>query len=241
MTTIEQLEAEQGGSRADPEGMPGPGGMSVQIVPWPDDVVEAHGLDPRSWYAEQFWLPVLGPTSLWLLRRAAAVFEQAPDGFTVELGELSRLLGLGGGIGRNSPMARTLGRCVNFDVARRSSGDIIEVRRALPPLPQRYRVRLPLRLQRLHDAWLHSSARLRDFEAEQARARAIALELLHPDVLAIQVMRRGVHPALADGAVAWAIGRCRDGSAAADHGALPCHAGVDPPKHAVHGAPVRLP
>jgi hypothetical protein len=34
------------------------------IVPWPDPMIDTLGHDPRSFYVEAFWLPILGPTSL---------------------------------------------------------------------------------------------------------------------------------------------------------------------------------
>ena len=40
--------------------------------PWPDDVIDALGFDPRSPYVERFWLGVIGPSTTWLLRRIAA-------------------------------------------------------------------------------------------------------------------------------------------------------------------------
>jgi hypothetical protein len=35
----------------------------ITIVPWTDPVIDTIGYDPRTRYAETFWLPVLGPTS----------------------------------------------------------------------------------------------------------------------------------------------------------------------------------
>ena len=52
----------------------------VRITPWPDPVLDALGHDPRSWYAETFWLPTLGPTALLLLRHLADRFEEQPGG-----------------------------------------------------------------------------------------------------------------------------------------------------------------
>ena len=41
---------------------------TLTIVPWIDPIIDTIGHDPRSRYAETFWLPTLGPTSLLLLR-----------------------------------------------------------------------------------------------------------------------------------------------------------------------------
>ena len=36
---------------------------TLTIRPWNDPVIDALGHDPRSRYAETFWLPTLGPTN----------------------------------------------------------------------------------------------------------------------------------------------------------------------------------
>ena len=53
---------------------------AIRVVPWPDPVLDVIGHDPRSWYAETFWLPTLGPTALLLLRHLADRFELDPAG-----------------------------------------------------------------------------------------------------------------------------------------------------------------
>ena len=67
-----------------------------RVVAWVDPVVDTLGYDPRSWYVEQFWLPIVGPTSTWFLRRIAAGFDSEPGGFDLNLDEMARALGLGG-------------------------------------------------------------------------------------------------------------------------------------------------
>ena len=52
---------------------------AIRVMPWPDPVLDVIGHDPRSWYAETFWLPTLGPTALLLLRHLA-------DRFSAECG-----------------------------------------------------------------------------------------------------------------------------------------------------------
>src|SRR6476661_3044418 len=53
---------------------------AIRVAPWPDPVLDVIGHDPRSWYAETFWLPTLGPTALLLLRHLADRFELDPAG-----------------------------------------------------------------------------------------------------------------------------------------------------------------
>src|SRR5205809_3125197 len=68
---------------------------SLHVVPWPDDVIDALGPDPRSNYVEMFWLGTLGPSTTWLLRRMVAGFDSQPDGYELSLSETATCLGLG--------------------------------------------------------------------------------------------------------------------------------------------------
>ncbi len=117
----------------------------VQIRPWPDDVIELLGFDPRSGYCEQFWLPLIGPSTLWLLRRIAAGLDVSPEGFPLPIPVMAAYLGLGPASSKNSPMKRSIVRSVDFGLAR--LGDGLEVRRKLPPLAARQIVRLHPSLQ----------------------------------------------------------------------------------------------
>ena len=198
------------GSASAPGGAPAPiGGDRLRVVGWPDPVIDRLGHDPRSWYVEQFWLPLLGPTSTWFLRRVAAGLDAADNGFTLERDDTARALGLGGRQGRHSPFARAIARCVTFELARWHAADELAVRRKLPPLPRRYFLRLPPRLQRLHDAWTSAQSRIPSFDDHRRRARRLAVGLLElgdgVDLMEAQLLRWGVHPALAHDAVAWAL------------------------------------
>ena len=180
----------------------------LRVVGWPDPVIDRLGHDPRSWYVEHFWLPVIGPTSTWLLRRCAAGLDMAPAGLALGREETARALGLGTKQGRHSPFARALARCVTFEVARWQGADTVAVRRMLPPLPRRHLLRLPPRLQRMHEAWAATHGRLPDFEHHRRRARRMAVGLLDlgdaVDAMEAQLLRWGVHPALVHDAVTWA-------------------------------------
>ena len=123
----------------------------MRVVAWVDPVVDALGFDPRSDYVELFWLGVIGPSTTWLMRRLAAGLDRSPEGFTLDLIETARALGIGGhgGLGsRNSPFARTLVRACQFGLAQ-PNGAQLAVRRRLPPLNARQLERLPTRLQAL--------------------------------------------------------------------------------------------
>ena len=130
----------------------------IEVVPWPDELVEAHGFGPRSPYVETCWLPVLGPTATLLYRRLGSWAESNPDGVDVDLVDLSVSLGLGEGLGRNSLIARALGRLARFDVAswRREQ---LAVRRALPLLPLRHHSRLSYTAMQLHEEFVRQQRR----------------------------------------------------------------------------------
>src|SRR3954469_5564817 len=116
---------------------------SLTIRPWPDEVIDTVGLDPRSYYVETFWLGVLGPSTTWLLRRLVNGLEGSPAGFELDLGDTARQLGLGDKGGRHSPFVRALTRCVQFDLAHLQDTRTLAVRRKLPPLNRRQVAHLP--------------------------------------------------------------------------------------------------
>ncbi|HEY2331602.1 MAG TPA: hypothetical protein VGH94_06755, partial [Acidimicrobiales bacterium] len=126
--------------------MPTLTGPVLEIRAWHDEVVDQLGFDPRSPYVERFWLGVLGPSTVWLLRRVAAGLEAHPTGFSLPLADTARALGLGGD-GASSPFARALRRCCQFDMARAEGPGVLAVRRHLPPLARRHLQRLPESVQ----------------------------------------------------------------------------------------------
>lgn len=163
-----------------------------------------HGL--RSGYVEEFWLPVLGPSCVLLLRLIDRQLDDHPGGFTLNVDDTARALGIGHRRGRNSPMARTLQRCCSFGAARMDGGHQLVVRPGLPSLSARQVARLPEPLrQRHHDvpAPASSVADLR------SRCRTLAQSLLEvgelPDDAEHQLHRWHFHPAMAHEAVQWAL------------------------------------
>jgi hypothetical protein len=181
----------------------------LTIRPWPDDVIDALGHDPRSAYVERFWLGVLGPSAVWLLRRLAAGLESSPAGFELPLGDTAKALGIGGQ-GRSSSFARTLGRICQFDLARVELTDDapgVAVRRKLPPLARRHLVRLPASLQEEHRVWQEADLRLPELDRQRGRARKLALSLiaLGEDVEGTErhLIRWRYHPAICRDAALW--------------------------------------
>jgi hypothetical protein len=121
----------------------------LRVVAWEDHAVERHGFSPMSEYVELCYLPVLGPTSTFLYRRLGTWAALEPEGFTVDLVDLSLSVGIGSGLGRNSPFARSLGRLASFHVAEWQDQELA-VRRALPPVSNRRLEKLSPSAQAAH-------------------------------------------------------------------------------------------
>ncbi len=193
---------------------------SLMVRPWPDSVIDRLGHDPRSAYVERFWLPVLGPSACWLLRRLATWLERQPDGFELPVDETALSLGLGVRPGRQAPLRRTIERCCQFRVAHLDGeAATLLVRRKLPPLTRNQVARLPESLQNAHRAFLEHQLRQPSDNGLRVRAQRLALTLceLGEDRAAAeqQLLRWRFHPALASECVAWAYDRAGKRAAAA--------------------------
>jgi len=179
---------------------------AIRVLPWPDPVLDVIGHDPRSWYAETFWLPTLGPTALLLLRHLADRFERAPEGVDLPVADTAQALGLGPRDGPSSPLLRSLARLQQFELACDDGATTVAVRRALPPVHRRHVRRLPAALQAQHAEWVAEQSNPVDLA--RRRARRFALTLLAQDEPIDAVERAlhagGFHPALAHEAVRWA-------------------------------------
>src|ERR1700722_16066095 len=110
----------------------------LHVVAWIEPKIDALGIDARSHYVETFWLPVLGPSATWLLRRIADGLDRSPDGFELDLEETARALRLGGRGGRHSPFRRAILRCTRYGLARHAGKGVLAVRRTVAPLPHRH-------------------------------------------------------------------------------------------------------
>jgi hypothetical protein len=192
--------------------------LALSVRPWPDSVLDEVGHDPRSPYVERFWLAVLGPSSIVLLRRLAAELESNPAGFELKLEDTAKALGLGMKGGRNSPFLRTLSRCEQFHMIHVDHGDgVLLARRKLPPLTRGQVTRLPEPLQLLHREWQDPASH---DERMRVRARRLALSLLElgegVEATERQLHRWRFHPLAAREATAWAWRRHSDARAAAE-------------------------
>jgi hypothetical protein len=124
------------------------------VVAWSERQFGTRTFDPRSVYAERFWLPVLGPTSLWLLRHLAWCLEAGPEGVELDLGLTAQRIGLGRGEGRNSPLQRAIRRLVNFRLAQFAASGELAVLRRVPVLSKQHLSRLDPASRAAHLRWL---------------------------------------------------------------------------------------
>ena len=131
-------------------------------------LVEAADRNAVGWligseFVEEFWLPILGPSSIALLRwlhRDGGEFRRAR---TLPLVELAAPIGLGTSTGRHSPVFRTLDRLARFNAARwKTPADAavpaLGVSTHLYPLPRQYADRLPEAMQVEHRRVLNALA-----------------------------------------------------------------------------------
>ena len=135
---------------------PAPDRLPERLIvrPWFEPGLALAGVDPRSEYVERYWTAIVGPSVVLLTRRLARGLAEHPAGLSLAPADTARAIGLGGGLGRNAPMARTLERAALFGFMRRRSPETLEVRTHLPVLNARQLRRLPAAVRASHDHWL---------------------------------------------------------------------------------------
>ena len=187
---------------------------TLEIEPWPDPVIDQLGHDPRSAYVERFWLGFLGPSTVLLLRRLADDLDTHPSGFTLDLVDAARSLGVGTRGGRHSPFMRTVERVCRFGAGQWRTSETLAVRRNLAPLTRGQIARLSPTLQAEHLRWVDQPDARAEVQHLKERARGLALSLLDlgEDLATVerQLHRWRFHPAIAHEAVRWACERRAD-------------------------------
>lgn len=186
----------------------------LTITPWPDPILDTVGYDPRSRYAETFWLPTLGPSALLLLRHLATRFDRHDGPIQLPLAATAHALGLGRGDGSSSPIVRTLFRLEQFDLACSDGRDTVAVRRSLPPVQRRHVRRLPGTLRAEHADWAEACLEEPPVVNARRRARRLALTLVEQgeglDGVEHALGSCGYHPAVCHDAARWAWERHRE-------------------------------
>jgi hypothetical protein len=132
----------------------------LPIVELTDPVIDKVGFPTGHAYVEIYWLPIIGPSALWALRRIGGWLSDSPDGFDMPHAPFAGELGLGSPNGRHSPMICTLARLVVFEMAVVTPQDALAVRRFAPPVRRRLAIRLPGHLAARHDTDLQAATGL---------------------------------------------------------------------------------
>ncbi len=133
--------------------LPKPPASDIRILPWQDPVTDAVSYDSRSLYVEMFWLPVLGPSCIWLIRRFALWLQKYPKGFELNTAVMAQELGLGTNSQKRPPLKRTLERCCDFNLAHLADSSSMFVKTRIPRLNDRLINRLTERLKQAHLIW----------------------------------------------------------------------------------------
>lgn len=173
----------------------------VLVVAWHDPTVDAIGHDPRSMYAERYWLGVIGPSALWFLRSMSSALDAAPDGFELDVHAAARRLGLSDAKGMASPFGKAIKRCEMFGTM--TLGDEAwSIRRRLPTVSARHLARLPLEARRDHTRWMATHAAGTSDDYRRAIELATVLASISDDrgLLEHQLTAVGVSPNVAEAA-----------------------------------------
>jgi hypothetical protein len=120
---------------------------------WHDSTLE-HGYPVLGEYVERWWLPVVGPTAMCILRRVAADLEREPF-VAYEDYQLAGSMGLSITKGDTSPFMRALHRLERFGLARRQGSlDVWAIRMIVPQVPYGSHRRFPEWMQDNHTSAL---------------------------------------------------------------------------------------
>lgn len=133
--------------------MQSPSNLIISPVAHPDPRIHRAGFPLDDPYLERCWLPILGPTSVLLLRRMPVLWRDDPA-VGVPVDELAVALGLGHKVGGQSPLFRTLDRLARFNFAYRVKDNQLDVYTEVPPLNTRQLESLPPSVRAAHDQLL---------------------------------------------------------------------------------------
>ena len=179
----------------------------LQVRPWDDPNLRRNGHDPRSAYVERFWIAVLGPSAVWLLRLLAREFDELAPGenLLLNLESTAQRLGLQHRGGRQSTFMRTIDRCRMFDLAHFEHDAVLIVRKLMPPVPRKLHVRMPRALRDEIGRWTRTVGHS-DFSLGETRLLARCMLMLGHGLheSAERLVMLGLAPKAANEATAWA-------------------------------------
>jgi hypothetical protein len=152
--------------------------LVIHAAPHPDDRVRRVGFTLDQPYLEHCWTPVLGPTSVLLLRRATWLWRSGTS-TAIRSEDLAVGLGLGRGTGRNSALNRTVQRLVTAGFAAHPATGELEVYTEVPLLGRRQLERVPGWTRSVHEQLV--ARRVRELDAaRQSTASAAPSPLSRP-------------------------------------------------------------
>src|SRR5437764_3571118 len=114
-----------------------PDAIDLHADPHPLAAVRQAGFPLDHPYLEQCWTPVVGPSSVLLLRHCAWLWRDAMP-LRIPVEALAAELGLGKGTSRNSPIWRTIDRLVRFGFATLREPAELRIYTEVPPLAPRH-------------------------------------------------------------------------------------------------------
>lgn len=178
----------------------------LRVRPWDDPQLQRRGHDPRSAYVERFWIAILGPSAVWLLRLLAREFDELAPGndLRLDLDSTAKRLGLQHRGGRGSTFMRTIERCTIFGIAHFDDA-VLMVRRRLPPVPHRLRDRIPHELRDEVGRWSRTDGQS-EFSVGETRLLASCMLMLGHGLheSAERLVTLGFAPNASNEATAWA-------------------------------------
>jgi len=121
---------------------------------WNDSVIQTHGYDALGPYPERYWLPIIGPSALLILRRFTRDLQELEaQAATFNLDSIAKSMGLSFAKGyERSTFGRALNRLVRFNLAHWENDSTYLIRTMVPTVPyQLRRQRLSDLLQVTHD------------------------------------------------------------------------------------------
>ena len=130
-----------------------PDRLEIHPAAYPNLEVHRAGFPLDHPYLEQCWSPILGPSSVLLLRHTTQLWRDS-DPAVVDSADLAQQIGLGKGHGTHSPLGHTLNRLVRFRFAEWAAPDVLDVYTEVRPLRDRDLRRVPNWSASRHDKLL---------------------------------------------------------------------------------------
>lgn len=136
----------------------------LHVRAWADPVVDRYGFAAHSEYVERFWTPLIGPSTLFLLRFLVSRLHEVPGGFVMPCARTAQFLGLSDKTGPDDIFPRTVNRLIQFRLAYEAD-DVLFVRRNIASLHPKQVQRLSSALQVTHQDFLRDQVVRTDLTA----------------------------------------------------------------------------